>query len=182
MLENRRALGLKKSTTQRVNWGSVPRMPGGFLIVEDEPTLARTLARTFGRHGPVEVVHSMAAARDQLSASEEWTGVVLDLISPRWVRARPPRRDPPAPRGSSGSGPDGRTESRRREQGADDARRVRLQTGVRREPQPVHPARARAGARRRCRDRTAYRAPGASAEAHTARDRAAHAFGRWTLS
>jgi DNA-binding NarL/FixJ family response regulator len=57
-------------------------MPGGFLIVEDEPTLARTLARTFGRHGPVEVVHSMAAAREQLQAHEEWTGVVLDLILP----------------------------------------------------------------------------------------------------
>ena len=52
------------------------------MIVEDEPTLARTLARTFGRHGPVEVVHSMAAAREQLQAHEEWTGVVLDLILP----------------------------------------------------------------------------------------------------
>jgi DNA-binding response OmpR family regulator len=51
-------------------------MPGGFLIVEDEPTLARTLARTFGRHGPVEVVHSMAAARDQLENHAEWTGVM----------------------------------------------------------------------------------------------------------
>lgn len=57
-------------------------MPGGFLIVEDEPTLARTLARTFGRHGPVEVVHSMAAARDRLEAQPEWLGVVLDLILP----------------------------------------------------------------------------------------------------
>ena len=57
-------------------------MPGGFLIVEDEPTLARTLARTFGRHGPVEVVYSMAAARVQLRAHEERTGVVLDLILP----------------------------------------------------------------------------------------------------
>ncbi len=69
-------------TTGRVNWVSVRRMPGGFLIVEDEPTLARTLARTFGRHGPVEVVHSMAAARDKLENHEEWTGVVLDLILP----------------------------------------------------------------------------------------------------
>ncbi len=57
-------------------------MPGGFLIVEDEPTLARTLARTFGRHGPVEVVHSMAAARETLKTHEAWTGVVLDLILP----------------------------------------------------------------------------------------------------
>ena len=57
-------------------------MPGGFLIVEDEPTLARTLARTFGRHGPVEVVYSMAAARDKLENRSEWTGVVLDLILP----------------------------------------------------------------------------------------------------
>jgi DNA-binding NarL/FixJ family response regulator len=57
-------------------------MPGGFLIVEDEPTLARTLARTFGRHGPVEVVHSMAAAREKLENRAEWTGVVLDLILP----------------------------------------------------------------------------------------------------
>jgi DNA-binding NarL/FixJ family response regulator len=69
-------------TTGRVNWGSLRRMPGGFLIVEDEPTLARTLARTFGRHGPVEVVHSMAAARDKLENRAEWTGVVLDLILP----------------------------------------------------------------------------------------------------
>jgi DNA-binding NarL/FixJ family response regulator len=69
-------------TTERVNWGSLRGMPGGFLIVEDEPTLARTLARTFGRHGPCEVVHSMAAARDQLENHSEWTGVVLDLILP----------------------------------------------------------------------------------------------------
>jgi DNA-binding NarL/FixJ family response regulator len=57
-------------------------MPGGFLIVEDEPTLARTLARTFGRHGPVDVVHSMAAARAKLEHHSEWTGVILDLILP----------------------------------------------------------------------------------------------------
>jgi DNA-binding NarL/FixJ family response regulator len=57
-------------------------MPGGFLIVEDEPTLARTLARTFGRHGSVDVVHSMSAARDKLGNDSEWTGVVLDLILP----------------------------------------------------------------------------------------------------
>jgi DNA-binding NarL/FixJ family response regulator len=69
-------------TTERVNWGSLRRMPGGFLIVEDEPTLARTLARTFGRHGPVEVVHSMTAAREMLQTRAEWTGVVLDLILP----------------------------------------------------------------------------------------------------
>lgn len=69
-------------TTERVNWVSLRRMPGGFLIVEDEPTLARTLARTFGRHGSVEVVHSMAAAREQLQSHDEWTGVVLDLILP----------------------------------------------------------------------------------------------------
>jgi DNA-binding NarL/FixJ family response regulator len=69
-------------TTQRVNWGSLGRMPGGFLIVEDEPTLARTLARTFGRHGPVQVVHSMVAAREKLAEEIEWLGVVLDLILP----------------------------------------------------------------------------------------------------
>ncbi len=57
-------------------------MSGGFLIVEDEPTLARTLARTFGRHGPVEVVHNMEAARDKLAIGNEWLGVVLDLILP----------------------------------------------------------------------------------------------------
>ncbi len=57
-------------------------MSGGFLIVEDEPTLARTLARTFGRHRSVEVVHSMAAAREMLDGGRDWTGVVLDLILP----------------------------------------------------------------------------------------------------
>lgn len=57
-------------------------MSGGFLIVEDEPTLARTLARTFGRHRSVEVVHSMAAARDMMDGGRDWTGVVLDLILP----------------------------------------------------------------------------------------------------
>lgn len=57
-------------------------MSGGFLIVEDEPTLARTLARTFGRHRPVDVVHGMQAARDKLREEGEWTGVVLDLILP----------------------------------------------------------------------------------------------------
>ena len=55
---------------------------GGFLIVEDEPTLARTLARTFGRHKPVEVVHDMASARAKLEESSDWTGVVLDLVLP----------------------------------------------------------------------------------------------------
>ena len=55
---------------------------GGFLIVEDEPTLARTLARTFGRHKPVEVVHDMASARKKLEEDTEWTGVVLDLVLP----------------------------------------------------------------------------------------------------
>lgn len=69
-------------TTQGVNWVSLGAMPGGFLIVEDEPTLARTLARTFGRHGPVQVVHSMAAARNTLADETEWLGVVLDLILP----------------------------------------------------------------------------------------------------
>lgn len=57
-------------------------MSGGFLIVEDEPTLARTLARTFGRHRPVDVVHGMQAARDKLEEEGDWTGVVLDLILP----------------------------------------------------------------------------------------------------
>ncbi|MEZ4286596.1 MAG: response regulator transcription factor [Polyangiales bacterium] len=54
----------------------------GFLIVEDEPTLARTLARTFGRHTEVEVVHDMAAARAKLHERSDWTGVVLDLVLP----------------------------------------------------------------------------------------------------
>lgn len=57
-------------------------MSGGFLIVEDEPTLARTLARTFGRHRAVEVVHNMATAREMLDGDRDWTGVVLDLILP----------------------------------------------------------------------------------------------------
>lgn len=57
-------------------------MSGGFLIVEDEPTLARTLARTFGRHRPVDVVHGMQAAREKLEEDRDWTGVVLDLILP----------------------------------------------------------------------------------------------------
>jgi len=69
-------------TTERVNWSRLAGMPGGFLIVEDEPTLARTLARTFGRHGPVDVVHSMAAARGKLENHAEWTGIILDLILP----------------------------------------------------------------------------------------------------
>lgn len=57
-------------------------MSGGFLIVEDEPTLARTLARTFGRHRAVEVVHNMSTAREMLDGDRDWTGVVLDLILP----------------------------------------------------------------------------------------------------
>ena len=83
MLRVKKPLHLERiGTTKGVNWVSLRGMPGGFLIVEDEPTLARTLARTFGRHGPVEVVHSMGAARELLQSEEEWTGVVLDLILP----------------------------------------------------------------------------------------------------
>ncbi|MCA9528520.1 MAG: response regulator transcription factor [Myxococcales bacterium] len=57
-------------------------MAGGFLIIEDEPGLARSLARQLIRHRPVSVVHSLAEARDKLRSKPEWTGVVLDLVLP----------------------------------------------------------------------------------------------------
>jgi DNA-binding NarL/FixJ family response regulator len=57
-------------------------MTGGFLIVEDEPTLARALWREFRRHRPTEVVHSIADAGAALRGRDDWVGVVLDLILP----------------------------------------------------------------------------------------------------
>jgi DNA-binding NarL/FixJ family response regulator len=57
-------------------------MTGGFLIVEDEPTLARSLWREFRRHRHAEVVHSIADARVALADRDDWTGLVLDLVLP----------------------------------------------------------------------------------------------------
>ncbi len=57
-------------------------MSGGFLIVEDEPVLARALSREFRRHRPVEVVHRIAEARDLLRERPALTGLVLDLVLP----------------------------------------------------------------------------------------------------
>jgi DNA-binding NarL/FixJ family response regulator len=57
-------------------------MTGGFLIVEDEPTLARALWREFRRHRYAEVVHSLADARVSLRDRDDWSGLVLDLVLP----------------------------------------------------------------------------------------------------
>ncbi len=60
----------------------LPPMPGGFLIVEDEPTLARALFREFRRHREVEIVHRISDARTLLAERGDWTGLVLDLVLP----------------------------------------------------------------------------------------------------
>jgi DNA-binding NarL/FixJ family response regulator len=57
-------------------------MTGGFLIVEDEPTLARALWREFRRHRYAEVVHSLGEARVALRDRDDWSGLVLDLVLP----------------------------------------------------------------------------------------------------
>jgi two-component system, NarL family, nitrate/nitrite response regulator NarL len=57
-------------------------MSGGFLIVEDEPILARSLSREFRRHRSVEVVHRIADARTLLEERLDWTGLILDLVLP----------------------------------------------------------------------------------------------------
>ncbi len=56
-------------------------MSSGFLIVEDEPTLARSLARHLERHRDVTIVGTMADARRAVD-EQQWTGIVLDLILP----------------------------------------------------------------------------------------------------
>lgn len=55
---------------------------GKFLIVDDDPADARTIARVFGRYRPVQIVESVAEARSALEAQQVWAGVVLDVVLP----------------------------------------------------------------------------------------------------
>jgi len=57
-------------------------MSAGFLIVEDEPPLARTLGRQLERHRAVRITHSLDDARKALAEQSAWTGILLDLILP----------------------------------------------------------------------------------------------------
>ena len=50
-----------------------------FLVVDDEPLSARSIARMLGRLGAVDVVSSRAEACAKLDAVRAWTALVLDL-------------------------------------------------------------------------------------------------------
>ena len=57
-------------------------MSAGFLIVEDEAPLARTLARQLERHRSVRIAHDLGAARAALGEQPHFTGILLDVILP----------------------------------------------------------------------------------------------------
>lgn len=50
-----------------------------FLVVDDEPLTARSIARTLGRLGAVVIAGSKAEACARLDEAQAWTGLVLDL-------------------------------------------------------------------------------------------------------
>jgi DNA-binding NarL/FixJ family response regulator len=50
-----------------------------FLVVDDEPLTARSIARTLGRLGAVVIAGSRAEACARLDAARAWTALVLDL-------------------------------------------------------------------------------------------------------
>jgi DNA-binding NarL/FixJ family response regulator len=57
-------------------------MSGGFLIIEDEVALARSLARTVDDRSRSTCVHTLADAGAALDADGPWVGLILDLILP----------------------------------------------------------------------------------------------------
>jgi DNA-binding NarL/FixJ family response regulator len=50
-----------------------------FLVVDDEPLTARSVARTLSRLGAVVIAGSRAEACARLDAAKSWTALVLDL-------------------------------------------------------------------------------------------------------
>lgn len=73
--------------------------PARLLIVDDEPTVARALARALRTLGEVDIVGSGNAAIAHLSADPEYDAVISDLVMPdgtgidlaRWVEGNAPR-------------------------------------------------------------------------------------------
>lgn len=56
---------------------------GGFLVVEDEPQAADSIARLLQRFRPTEYALTVRAARDKLEeADRHWTGLVADIGLP----------------------------------------------------------------------------------------------------
>ncbi|MEM9195678.1 MAG: response regulator transcription factor [Myxococcota bacterium] len=53
-----------------------------FLVLEDEPGLARDLRRRFGAHGPVRLAHTVAEALEFLESEADFAGFVLDVGLP----------------------------------------------------------------------------------------------------
>lgn len=56
-------------------------MEWGFLIVEDDKAVARSLARWMTLIAPVECVGTVAAGRTAV-ASKKWAGLIIDLVLP----------------------------------------------------------------------------------------------------
>ncbi len=57
-------------------------MSGAFLIVEDEPLVAHSIARALGAHAPTHVARSLSQAQPYLERLSELAGVLLDLGLP----------------------------------------------------------------------------------------------------
>lgn len=57
-------------------------VPTKYLVVEDDDTVARTVARCLRRSGAVRVAPTFAEARRTLERAEPWTGFVFDVGLP----------------------------------------------------------------------------------------------------
>lgn len=53
-----------------------------YLVVEDNPPLARSLSRFLGRFAPVHLTHSLAEGREALDSLQVVAGLVLDVKLP----------------------------------------------------------------------------------------------------
>ncbi len=51
-----------------------------FLVVDDEPLVARSMARALVPYGRVVEVHSVVEARLALTRGEEFAGVIVDVM------------------------------------------------------------------------------------------------------
>lgn len=57
-------------------------MAGGFLLVEDDAAVAKSMARLLSTHAPAHVARSLSEARPYLDRLDELVGVILDLGLP----------------------------------------------------------------------------------------------------
>lgn len=53
-----------------------------FLVVDDEPLVARSVSRVLGRFGSVSMAATLGAARERLRTNPDWSGFVVDVLLP----------------------------------------------------------------------------------------------------